>query len=93
MLTSVVSKKAGARERGEVIGVFDSLGSIAQVIGPLIGGFMIDMYYPEFLGLVAGSFAMIAILIQVSITLKQKRLDQSTSPPITFEKKPFVEPQ
>jgi MFS family permease len=72
MLTSVVSRKALDNERGEVIGVFDSLGSIAQVIGPLIGGFMIDVFYPGFLGLVAGGFVSFAIILQISLILKEK---------------------
>jgi MFS family permease len=85
MLTSVVSKKAQAKERGEVIGVFDSLGSITQVIGPLIGGFMIDIYYPGFLGLVAGGFVVFAILLQISLTLKEKKGEPVPIPEITPE--------
>jgi MFS family permease len=82
MLTSIVSRKAQANERGEVIGVFDSLGSVAQVIGPLLGGFMIDVYYPGFLGLVAGSFVIFAILLQITLTLKEKAQEPRGTPTI-----------
>lgn len=37
-LSSLVSKQAAASEQGRILGVNQSMGSLARVIGPLIGG-------------------------------------------------------
>ena len=39
-LQSLVSRRAGHREQGEVLGVNQSMGSLARVIGPIAGGWM-----------------------------------------------------
>jgi len=41
-LTSLVTQKAGRREQGVIIGLTQSLMSIAQIIAPLISGLLID---------------------------------------------------
>ncbi len=41
-LTSLVTQKAGKREQGVIIGLTQSLTSIAQIVAPLISGFLID---------------------------------------------------
>jgi MFS transporter, DHA1 family, tetracycline resistance protein len=39
-LTSLISRRAGGGEQGEVLGVTQSLGSLARVIGPPLAGYL-----------------------------------------------------
>ena len=41
-LTALISHQAGKREQGVVIGLTQSLTSIAQITAPVLGGFLID---------------------------------------------------
>ena len=41
-LNSLISRCAGADEQGEVLGVAQSAGSLARVLGPAVGGFLFD---------------------------------------------------
>jgi DHA1 family tetracycline resistance protein-like MFS transporter len=65
MVVSVISKKSGEKSRGKVMGVADSLGSIARIISPLIGGYMIESFYPGTLGLVASLFVIFAVALEI----------------------------
>jgi DHA1 family tetracycline resistance protein-like MFS transporter len=65
MVVSVISKKSGEKSRGKVMGVTDSLGSIARIIAPMIGGYMIGSFYPGTLGIVAGVFIVFAIALEI----------------------------
>jgi DHA1 family tetracycline resistance protein-like MFS transporter len=38
-LNSLISRRAGADEQGEVLGVSQSVGSLARVLGPIVAGF------------------------------------------------------
>ena len=73
MITTRISEKAKEDERGRIMGVVDSLGSIAQIIGPFIGGFLIQSFYPGVLGVVAAVFVIIALLIDVFNSKKVKK--------------------
>lgn len=44
-----ISKKAADNEQGAVLGVASSLGSITQIIGPVVGGFILANFYYDFL--------------------------------------------
>lgn len=72
MLMSTVAKKAGLENRGKNMGIVDSLGSIAQIIGPIIGATIIENYNPSLLGIIAGSIIMISLIIQIYGFLKEK---------------------
>ena len=37
-LNSLISRRAGAEEQGEVMGVAQSVGSLSRVLGPLLAG-------------------------------------------------------
>jgi DHA1 family tetracycline resistance protein-like MFS transporter len=39
-LNSLISRRAGSEEQGEVLGVSQSVGSLARVLGPLAAGFL-----------------------------------------------------
>ncbi|HSQ53626.1 MAG TPA: MFS transporter, partial [Acidobacteriota bacterium] len=54
---SYISKITSATEQGSVLGVAGSVSSIAQIPGPIIGGFLF-----EFAGQTAPFFASAAIL-------------------------------
>jgi len=44
-----ISRKASNKEQGAVLGLASSLGSISQIIGPIIGGFILSTFYYEYL--------------------------------------------
>jgi MFS family permease len=58
VLLSFISKRTDADEQGGMLGVAQSVGSIARVPGPLIGGFI-----AEFAGLNIAFFISAALLM------------------------------
>lgn len=70
-LTSLLSHASGAHEQGKVLGVSVSLDSLAQIFGPLLGGFLIDRFTPGAPGLVGAGIALTALMIFFVV---QKRL-------------------
>ncbi len=61
-LTSLVTQKAGRREQGVIIGLTQSLMSIAQIVAPIIGGLLIDHQYLTVWAVWAGLLAGLALL-------------------------------
>jgi DHA1 family tetracycline resistance protein-like MFS transporter len=43
-INSLISRRAAAHEQGEVLGVSQSAGSLARVLGPLVAGFLFAMF-------------------------------------------------
>src|SRR5205814_637124 len=41
-LNSLISRRAGAEEQGEVMGIAQSVGSLARVLGPIIAGALFE---------------------------------------------------
>jgi MFS transporter, DHA1 family, tetracycline resistance protein len=41
-LNSLISRRAGAEEQGEVMGVAQSVGSLSRVLGPIIAGALFE---------------------------------------------------
>ncbi len=70
-LTSHISRQASANKQGEVMGITDSLGSVSQIIGPLVGGFLIQSFFPGSLGIVATTVMTIGLVVLI-IDLRQK---------------------
>lgn len=62
-ITSLLSQKAENGQYGVLLGVFQSLNSLARTIGPIIGGFLYDLHFsfPFLLasGLIAASLVLI----------------------------------
>lgn len=58
-----ISRKSSENEQGAVLGVANSLGSIAQIIGPIVGGFVINYFFPGSLGITAAFVASIGFLL------------------------------
>ena len=65
-LTSLVTQKAGKREQGTIIGLTQSLMSIAQITAPLISGLLIERHYLTTWAIWAGVLAALALLFQPS---------------------------
>lgn len=63
-LTSLVTQKAGKREQGVILGLTQSLMSIAQIIAPLISGILIDRHFLTAWAVWAGLLAGLALLFQ-----------------------------
>jgi MFS family permease len=62
-LTALVSKVAPENERGSLLGIATSAGSLARFLGPLLSGFLYD------LGGAAGAFYGGAVLMAVALTI------------------------
>ncbi len=63
-LTSLVTQKAGKREQGTIIGLTQSLMSIAQITAPLLSGLLIERRYLTTWAIWAGVLAALALLFQ-----------------------------
>lgn len=63
-LTSLVTQKAGRREQGLIIGLTQSLMSLAQIITPVISGILIEHRFLTTWAVWAGVLALIALLFQ-----------------------------
>ncbi len=64
-LTAHISKQAAAEKQGEIMGITDSLGSVAHIIGPLGGGFLIQNFFPGSLGLVAAATMTVGLILMI----------------------------
>jgi len=71
ILLGGLSKSVSSQEQGAVLGVGNSLGSLAQIFGPLIGGFLINYFFPGSLGLMG---ALIMSLGLVLVIREEKKL-------------------
>ncbi len=76
ILTALVSELAPENERGELIGVYQSVGSLGRIFGPNIGGTLFNLVSagaPYFAG---GAIMMIAFVF----SLRLRRVAPETSP-------------
>jgi len=60
-LTSLVTQKAGRREQGVIIGLTQSLTSVAQIVAPVIAGLLIDHHYLTIWAIWAGLLSGLAL--------------------------------
>jgi multidrug resistance protein len=58
-LTSLLTKSVGRGEQGAALGTSQSLASIAQILGPVIAGWLIEHHLLKTWGIVAGAAAML----------------------------------
>lgn len=63
-LTSSITQQAGRREQGVIIGLTQSLMSVAQIVAPLISGMLIDRKYLTVWALWAAVLAGLALLFE-----------------------------
>lgn len=62
-LTSLITQKASRREQGVVLGLTQSLTSIAQIVSPIMSGFLIDHDWLAAWALLAGGFAFCGFVV------------------------------
>ena len=60
LLMGKVSRSVSKDNQGVVMGVADSLRSISQIVGPLIGGFVLTRFFPESLMIVSALVMLVA---------------------------------
>lgn len=61
LLIGSISRNVSARQQGAILGFTGSLGSLSQIIGPLVGGFLINNFFPGSLGLASASVMILGI--------------------------------
>ena len=62
-LTSLITQRAGRDEQGVVLGLTQSLMSVAQIVGPVIAGFLIDRQLLTTWALVGAAVSAVGIVI------------------------------
>ncbi len=62
-LTSIITQKAGRREQGVVLGLTQSLTSIAQITAPLIAGKLIDLHLLTAWAVLCGGVSLLALFL------------------------------
>ena len=75
-LTTLLTKSVGPHEQGEALGVSQSLNSIAQIIGPILAGFLIEQQQLVLYGITAAVIALWGMLL----TLQSKPPSPTTEP-------------
>ncbi len=62
-ITSLITHLTNPREVGKVLGVTNSLDSLAQMLSPLVGGFLIDRFTPGTPGLLGAALALTGLAV------------------------------
>ncbi len=47
LMMGSISRGVSGKEQGAIIGLTNSLGSLAQIVGPLIGGYLLTYLFPQ----------------------------------------------
>ncbi len=64
-VTSLITRKAGRREQGVVLGITQSLQSIAQILSPPIATGLIGLHLENFWAFLAGGFMLCGVLLSL----------------------------
>ena len=62
-ISSLLSRSAEKKEQGQVLGMNQSFGSLARVIGPTLGGFLYGWHYTS--PYIGGAIMMVGALLFV----------------------------
>jgi DHA1 family tetracycline resistance protein-like MFS transporter len=65
-LTSLISKAAPENERGSILGLATSVGSLARFLGPILSGFLYDVAGARGAFYGAACLALLALLVSIS---------------------------
>ncbi|MHA1488446.1 MAG: MFS transporter [Promethearchaeota archaeon] len=63
LLISKTTQSVKPSEMGKINGYTTAIDSIAQILGPIVGTFILTLYEPLWLGIIMGLFALIAFLM------------------------------
>ena len=69
-VTSLLSQVADKKEQGRVLGMNQSFGSLARVVGPVIGGLLYGLNYHS--PYIMGAFLMVIALAVANVLVNQK---------------------
>jgi MFS family permease len=69
-ITSLISQAAAKNEQGQVLGMNQSFGSLARVIGPVLGGILYDLHFG--LPYAGGALIMVLTFLFVRLLVNQK---------------------
>lgn len=86
VLSSLLSKSAGRAQQGAILGVNQSMQSIAQIISPVIGGALIEKGLTGTWAILAGLFALPGLILERSY--RSVTLDSGPSPSPPSSPKP-----
>jgi len=65
LLQGSISRAISSKKQGALMGVTNSLMSISQIIGPMLGGFVINYFFPGILGMISAVIIFIGLLLMV----------------------------
>ncbi|NVM16641.1 MAG: MFS transporter [Candidatus Lokiarchaeota archaeon] len=71
-MNSKISQTASPKEQGKINGFSSALDSIAQIIGPLAGAFILDTLPPYWLGIIVALIALPAMVMSFQKIEKKK---------------------
>ena len=71
-MNSKISQTASPQEQGKINGLSSALDSVAQILGPLIGPFILDTLPPYWLGIVVSLIALPAMVMSFQKIEKKK---------------------
>ena len=75
LVVGSISRDVGEDEQGAVLGVTDAISSLGQIISPIIGGFLLQHFFPGSAGMVAAVvLALGGCFLFVSSKLVQKQV-------------------
>jgi len=77
-LTSLISHQADQRQQGLVMGLSQSLNSLAQIVAPLMTGLLIRYEWLSSWSLTAGLFTLAGLLLSQKTTLQQVTKSSAT---------------
>jgi DHA1 family tetracycline resistance protein-like MFS transporter len=63
LMIGEISRKVSDKEQGAILGVTSSLGSVSQIIGPFVSGFVIEYFFPGSLGIVTAGVILIGLVL------------------------------
>ncbi len=70
IMSSNISRSVSHREQGAVMGVSGSLGSLAQIIGPLVGGYTISYFSAGVVGAVSAAVMIAGLIFMMGEEMK-----------------------
>ncbi|MBN1169020.1 MFS transporter [Candidatus Woesebacteria bacterium] len=61
LMTGTISRSVGRSEQGSILGVSNSMGSLVQIIGPMVGGLLLTKLVPESLMIVSAAMMLVGL--------------------------------